>query len=57
MLTYDQIRDLAKFIESQAKCQEWGIHRLGRITASIFHRVCTRVNPLQKKPDEAIMKQ
>ena len=57
MLTYDQIRDLAKFIESQAKCQEWGIHRLGRITASIFHRVCTRVNPLQKKPDEALMKQ
>ena len=49
MPTDDQIRGPAKFTESQAKCQEWGIHRLGRITASIFHRVCTRVNTLRKK--------
>ena len=52
MQTDDQIRDLAKFTESQAKCQEWDIHRQGRITASVFHRVCTRVNTLRKKPDE-----
>ena len=50
--TDDQIRDLAKFTESQAKCQQWGIHRHGRTTASIFHRLCTPVNTLQKKPDE-----
>lgn len=37
----DQIRELAKFAESQAKCQEWDIHRLGRITVSIFHCVRT----------------
>ena len=48
----DQIRDFVKFTESQAKCQEWDIHRQGRITASIFHCVCTRVNTLRKKPDE-----
>ena len=29
MPTDDQIRDLAKFTESQTKCQEWGIHRQG----------------------------
>ena len=41
MPTGDQIRDLAKFTESQGKCQECGIHRQGRITAPIFYRVCT----------------
>ena len=29
-----------------------GSHRQSRITASIFHRVYTRVNTLRKKPDE-----
>lgn len=29
-----------------------GIHRQGRIIASIFHRVCTQVNTLRKKPDK-----
>ena len=32
MPTNYQIRDLAKFTESQAKFQEWGIYRQGRIT-------------------------
>ena len=33
MPTDDKTRDLAKFTESQARCQEWGIYRQGRITA------------------------
>ena len=52
MPTDDQIRELAKFTELQAKCQQWGIHRLGRTTASILHLLCTQVNTLRKKPDE-----
>ena len=29
-----------------------GIHRQGRINASILNHVCTRVKILRKKPDE-----
>ena len=34
--TDDQIRDLTKFTQSQAKCQEWCINRQGKITMRQF---------------------
>ena len=36
MPTDDQTRDLAKFTQSQAKCQEWCINRQGKITMRQF---------------------
>ena len=43
----DQIRGL-----QNSQNHKLNVHQLGRVTASIFHHKCTRVNTLQKNPDE-----
>ena len=43
----DQIRGL-----QNSQNRKLNVHQQGRVTASIFYHKCTRVNTLQKNPDE-----
>uniref|UniRef100_A0AAY5KB43 YqaJ viral recombinase domain-containing protein n=1 Tax=Esox lucius TaxID=8010 RepID=A0AAY5KB43_ESOLU len=40
-LTRDQCETLELTSKEQSKCQAWHQHRIGRITSTAFHRVCT----------------
>ena len=50
VLTDEQISDLQLATMGQADSEDWLTQRYGRITASNFHRVYTRMNTLQAKP-------
>ena len=39
--TEDSLSLLEQVTHTQAKSQTWHIHRMGRVTGSIFHKVCT----------------
>ena len=49
-----QIKNLQVATSKQAQTEEWNEHRVGRITASNFYRVCTRVETLKLKPSDNV---
>ena len=48
----NQIEHLKNLTKEQASPELWLEQRWGRMTASNFHRICSRMNTLTKKPDE-----
>ena len=52
-VTDEQIKKLMLETTSQVETNSWYEHRMGRITASNFYQVCTRVETLRKKPNES----
>ena len=50
VLTDKEAADLNLFTIGQSDSENWFQHRHGRITASNFHRVYTRMNTLKSKP-------
>ena len=48
----NQIEHLKNLTKKQASSKLWLEQRWGRMTASDFHRICSRMNALTKKPDE-----
>lgn len=51
-ITKEQQDALGDVTASQGSSELWKLHRLGRITASNFKRVFTRVETLRRKPNE-----
>ena len=48
----NQIEHLKNLAKGQASSKLWLEQRWGRMTASNFLRICSRMNTLPKKPDE-----
>ena len=48
----NQIEHLTNLTKEQASSELWLEQRWDRMTASNFHRICSRMNTLTKKPDE-----
>ena len=48
----NQIENLKNLTKKQAFSKLWLEQRWGRMTASDFHRIYSRMNKLAKKPDE-----
>ena len=51
-LTNSELNVIKKTTVRQASVTGWLLRREGRLTASSFHTVCTRVSSLQKSPSE-----
>lgn len=52
-ITTQEIETLEESTQGQSDNQLWNTQRIGRITASNIHRVMTKVESLQRKPDTA----
>ena len=51
-MTGEQRESLMKVTLSQSECSEWKEHRCGRVTASLFHRLCLRAKSLRADTNE-----
>ena len=51
-MTDKQINDVKKVTSKQNINTEWGHYRSGRLTASNFHKIFTKVETLKKQPDK-----
>lgn len=51
-MTEEQRTSLMRATVSQSQSENWKEHRRGRVTASLFHRLCSRVKSLRKDHNE-----
>ena len=53
-----QISDISEKTKAQSNSKEWSLQRRGRITASLFHRVASKVHNLERNPNvDAVVKE